>query len=105
MNEIYIRRAPTVAYRRMGQEVIAMSATDSTLFSLNEVASVIWEAADGRTALSEIVRSKICEEFDVDFAQASQDAQELVQGLTARGLLCTSEKPVANIDCVPVGQS
>jgi len=105
MNEIYIQRSPMVAYRRLGQEVIVMSASDSTLFSLNEVASVIWEAADGRTALSEIVRRKICEEFDVDFAQASQDAEELVRGLAARGLLSTSDKPVDNMDCVPAGRS
>ncbi len=32
-----------------------MSTVDSTFFTLNPVATVIWQAADGRTPLSEIV--------------------------------------------------
>jgi len=35
-----------------------MSATDSTLFTLNEVASLIWKSADGATPLWEIVKSR-----------------------------------------------
>jgi hypothetical protein len=102
MNDLYLQRVPTVAYRRLGQEIIVMSASDSTLFTLNEVASLIWEAADGRTPISEIVRDRICEEFDVDFNQASQDAAALVQELQARGLLTTSGKPVENMDFAAV---
>ena len=65
MNDVYISRSAAVAVRELAGEIIIMSAVDSTLFSLNESASVIWQAADGRTPLSEIVELRICSEFDV----------------------------------------
>ena len=44
-----LRRAKyPVAARAVGGEMMIMSAKDSTLFTLNEVAMAIWEAADGR---------------------------------------------------------
>jgi cephalosporin-C deacetylase-like acetyl esterase len=46
--------------------VIIMSAHDSTLFSLNEVATVIWQAVDGVTPLAETVEGRVCAEFDVE---------------------------------------
>ena len=64
-------REPAIAARMLGGEMMIMSTADSTFFTLNEVASAIWQAADGRTPLSEIVESKICQEFDVDQEQRS----------------------------------
>ena len=51
MNSTYVARTKEVAARMLGGEMMIMSARDSTLFSLNEVASVIWKAADGVTPL------------------------------------------------------
>ena len=45
----YIARSTAIAARALGDETMIMSATNSTLFTLDEVASVIWEAADGVT--------------------------------------------------------
>ena len=53
----YIARSSAIASRMLGGEMMIMSAADSTFFTLNPVASVIWQAADGRTPLSEIVAS------------------------------------------------
>ena len=55
MNSKYIARSSAIAARKLGDEMIIMSALNSTLFTLNPVATVIWQAADGRTPLSEIV--------------------------------------------------
>ena len=55
MTEIYIARSSAIASRMLGGEMMVMSAVDSTFFTLNPVASVIWQAADGQTPLSEIV--------------------------------------------------
>ena len=95
MSEIYITRSTAVAARELGGEMMIMSATDSTLFSLNETATIIWNAADGQTTLAEIVEGKICEEFNVQPEQAYRDAQELVQALAALGILHLSEQAVA----------
>ena len=46
-NYRYVTRSKSIAARALGDETMVMSATDSTLFTLNEVASVIWAAADG----------------------------------------------------------
>ena len=94
MSELYIQRSRRVAYRRLGQETIVMSSADATLFSLNEVASAIWESADGQKTLAEIVRQRVCEEFEVEPERALHDAEELVHGLAARGILLVSDQPL-----------
>jgi hypothetical protein len=93
MSEIYISRSTAVAARELGGEMMIMSATDSTLFSLNETATIIWNAADGQTPLTEIVECKICQEFNVQAEEAYRDAQDLVQQLAALGILHLSEQP------------
>jgi hypothetical protein len=94
MNEIYISRSTAVAARELGGEMMIMSATDSTLFSLNETATIIWNAADGQTPLTEIVECKICQEFNVQPEEAYRDAEELVEELARLGILQLSDKPV-----------
>jgi hypothetical protein len=95
MNEKYIVRSTAVAARELGGEMIIMSAVDSTLFSLNETATAIWQAADGRTPLSEIVEHHICPEFEVEPEEAYRDAVELVADLERHGILTVSDQPVA----------
>ncbi|MGC2506486.1 MAG: PqqD family protein [Candidatus Acidiferrales bacterium] len=76
--------------------MMIMSASDSRLFSLSDVATVIWEAADGRTPLSEIVEQRVCAEFDVPRDVAYRDAESLVEELATRGILSISNQPVAD---------
>jgi hypothetical protein len=81
--------------------MMIMSAVDSTFFTLNEVATLIWQAADGRTPLSNIVTSKICPEFDVDPDQAGRDAEQFVDDLCRHGILLVSEHPITNSAASP----
>jgi hypothetical protein len=78
--------------------MMIMSAVDSTFFTLNEVATVIWQAADGRTPLSEIVVSKICPEFEIDPGQAARDAEQFVSELSQHGVLMVSDHPIASAE-------
>jgi len=71
-----------------------MSAVDSTFFTLNEVATAIWQAADGVTPLSEIVDKYICGEFDVELPGAARDAEEFVHELSRHGILRVSNEPI-----------
>jgi hypothetical protein len=96
MNPIYIARSSAVAAREMAGEMMIMSATDSTLFSLNETATLIWQAADGKTTLAEIVENRICQEYHVEPEVAYQDAAELVEELASLGILVLSDQPVRN---------
>ena len=96
MSPLYLVRSKEIAARQLGDEMIIMSAHDSTLFSLNEVGLVIWEAADGRTTLEQIVKDKVCAEFDVTPEEALKDAESFVRELAAHGILILSDAPVAS---------
>jgi hypothetical protein len=94
MSEIYMTRSNAVAARELGGEMMIMSATNSTLFSLNETATILWNAADGKTPLTEIVELGICQEFSVEPEEAYRDASEVVQELARLGILQLSDKPI-----------
>ncbi len=94
MAEKYIARSRAIAARMLGGEMMVMSAADSTFFTLNEVASAIWQAADGCTPLSKIVAGKICQEFDVDQERAQRGAERFVDELSQHGILLISDQPL-----------
>lgn len=96
MSEKYIARSHAVAARILDGEMIIMSATDSTLFSLSEVGTVIWQCADGRTPLLEIVKNRVCVEFEVALTDAYEDAQVFAEELASYGILRVSDKPIVD---------
>ena len=93
MTTCFPKRAPRLAAREFDGEVIIMNPDDSVLFELNETASAIWLAADGRTSLEEIVARHIVPAFDVDPAEASRDAAEFAQSLARHSILLLLERP------------
>jgi hypothetical protein len=95
MKACYIAKSSMVASRELGGEVFIMSAVNSTLFTLNDVASLIWKSADGATSLQEIVENRVCAEFDVDPSVAFADAERLVGELADHGLIVVADHPVA----------
>jgi hypothetical protein len=101
MAETYIARSTAIAARLIGGEMMIMSAVDSTFFTLNEVATVIWQSADGQTPLGEIVSRRICAEFDITPQQAEADAGQFVAELSQHGVLLVSDRPIANAASVP----
>jgi Coenzyme PQQ synthesis protein D (PqqD) len=94
MSSLYIARNPRVAARSLDGEMMIMSSRDSTLFTLNKTATVLWQSADGTTPLDEIVTQRICTEFDVAPSEAMQDAESLVRELASHEILQVSEQPV-----------
>jgi hypothetical protein len=94
-NSRYVARSTAIAARALGDEMMIMSATNSTLFTLNEIASVIWAAADGVTPLDQIVANKICTQYDITPKLALKDAETLVEDLAAHGILLVSDQPLA----------
>jgi Coenzyme PQQ synthesis protein D (PqqD) len=93
-NKRYVARSTAIAARALGDETMVMSATNSTLFTLNEVATIIWQAADGATPLEEIVANEICMKYDVTPEVAMKDAEGLVADLAQHGLLLLSDQPI-----------
>jgi Coenzyme PQQ synthesis protein D (PqqD) len=95
MSEKYVSKSTSIAARLLGNEMMIMSAVDSTFFTLDEVATIIWQAADGQTPLSQIA-GRICQEFDVHQQQAERDAEQFVEELSKHGILLISDSPDMN---------
>src|SRR6202012_41185 len=81
MSRLYVARNPRVAARSLDGEMMIMSGRDSTLFTLNRTATILWQSADGATPLDQIVEQRICTEFEVEPAAALQDAEALAREL------------------------
>jgi hypothetical protein len=94
MNRLYVARNPRVAARCLDGEMMIMSGRDSTLFTLNRTATILWQAADGATPLDEIVERRICSEFEVEPAAALQDAETLARELANHEILQISGEPI-----------
>jgi len=92
VSEAYPAQNPRAAWRIYDGEAVIISPEDSTLHTLNPVGTLIWESADGRTALAAIV-SRVCEAFEVDRTTAARDAAAFVDELTRKGLLTILDAP------------
>jgi len=95
MPETYISRSSAIAARLLAGEMMVMNSANSTFFTLNEVATAIWQAADGQTPLRDIVRERICGQFEVNPEQAQADAEQFVAELSTHGILTVSDHPIA----------
>jgi hypothetical protein len=89
----FVARAANVAARMIGGEMMIMSGRDSSLFSLNETASTLWQAADGITPVDQIALA-MCREFEVDADTALRDLQEVAEALAGHGILVLSDTPI-----------
>jgi len=92
----YIGRSPDIAARSLGGEMMIVSVTDSTLFCLNEVATVLWQAADCKTPLSELVVQTVCQQFEVGPEMAVRDAREFAEELSRHAILFLSDEPISS---------
>ncbi len=95
MSKLFMARNPRVAARSLDGEMMIMSGRDSTLFTLNKTATILWQSADGTTPLDEIVHTRICTQFEVEPAEAMQDAETLARELASHEILQISEEPIA----------
>jgi hypothetical protein len=102
VTDLYIARGNRLAARTLAAETVILRPDDSGLFVLNEIGTVLWGAADGRTPLATIVERVICPQFDVDAATALQDATEFVHRLRDHHILEISDHPMTTLDLPPL---
>lgn len=95
MSKLFVARNPRVAARSLDGEMMIMSGRDSTLFTLNKTATILWQAADGITPLEVIVETRICSEFEVEPTVALQDAENLARELAGHEILQLSDAPIS----------
>jgi hypothetical protein len=98
MSDVFIAKGPRLAARKVGGEMVILSADDSSLYVLNAVGTAVWEAADGRTTVQAIVADVVCREFDVDGESAARDVDEFVRELSSHGILRTSAEAIIDAE-------
>ena len=57
-----------------------------SIYTLNEVGTLVWELIDGQNRVSQIVEA-ICSEYDITPEEAEKDVIELVASLNSAGLI------------------
>ena len=89
----YIAQNPETPARTIEGEAIVITPHDSTLHTLNQTATFIWDRADGNRTLGQI-RTELLETFAVDEATAHQDAGAFVHEAVQKGLMLAGDKPI-----------
>lgn len=97
----YVARSTAIATRVLGDETMVLSAANSTLFTLDPIATVIWESVDGVTPIEQIVENKICTQYEISPELALKDAEDFVEALSQHGILLVSDQPIAQPAALP----
>lgn len=89
----YLSQNPDTPARTIDGEAIVITPHDSTLHTLNETATFIWDRADGTKTLEEIAQEML-EAFEVDEATLREDALAFVEEAIEKGLMISSDEPM-----------
>ena len=77
---------PDVSSYPLDDELVIYTPTDGQAFVLNRTAARIWALCDG-TRTDQIMAREIAETYGEDEAQILADVRELIDGLSAAGLV------------------
>ena len=89
----HISQADDIISRKIGDEVIIIKDDGLSIHVLNETAALIWEMCHGDNDASAIT-TRICEQFNVSFEEASADVEDLLVRLENLGILKRSVETV-----------
>lgn len=78
--------------RQMGTEYVIVDPSQdvvdmSRVFTLNETAAFIWRALEEKEFDKELIAEILLDQYDVDYDQALEDADILINEFTKEGLL------------------
>lgn len=79
------QKNPAIAHRVVDGSAVLVSPKDATMFTLNEVGTLVWSIIDGKP-LQEIAE-KVTEEFDVELGDALEHIQEFIGELSSKELV------------------
>ena len=79
------RRSERAHWRELDDHVVILNLDSSVYSTLNPVGSLIWNAADGRRTVDEIVAA-VMDAFDVDEDTARRDTVNFAETMLAEGL-------------------
>ncbi|MDB4980218.1 MAG: hypothetical protein JWM82_970 [Myxococcales bacterium] len=93
-SDIPLRKADGFVSRSIGDDTIIVPVRGGVgdleaIFTLNPVASTVWELIDGKTTVDGLADA-VTRHYEIDQATAAADIAELVALLAARGLVATT---------------
>lgn len=89
----YIIRNKEMLWRTVEEEVFIINADGQNIHVLNKTASYIWELAEKKIPICDIVKS-IYDRFDIDEETARADTVELVSQMLNKNIIALSDKPL-----------
>lgn len=81
-----LTRIERIRWTNVADNVVLMDPDNESYFQLNATGAVVWELADSKSTVADMVR-EICAEYEVDPKTAQADVIELIDVLLERGLL------------------
>lgn len=92
MIDMYVAQDREIAYRIIEGEAIILTPEDGMLHNLNPVATRIFESANGRRRIADIIEA-ICGEFNVAEGTAKKDTLNFIEDLVHKKMFVLSDKP------------
>jgi hypothetical protein len=83
--------------RVLDEQAVILHLDTGTYYSLNAVGTEIWGRLDGASTVADLVRF-VCETYDVEPDRGQQDVLELLDDLSAEGLIVLEAGPPVATD-------
>jgi hypothetical protein len=77
---------PDVLHQELGGETVLLNLANESYFGLDEVGTRVWQVL-AETHSAQAVVAKLLEEYEVSAEQLRTDVEQLVEQLTAAGLV------------------
>ena len=85
-------RKTNVLWRELDGEAILLDPKQGCTYHLNNVGTLIWKMLDGQHTADDIAKA-VCESYEVEYEQALQDIERLLNELRSNNLLNESVSP------------
>ena len=90
MAEPIYRRNVDLMEAELGDELVTLDVEAGKCFGFNEVATAVWRLLETPQPVSAITGS-LLEQFDVDPGRCSEDLSDLLEDMTAKGLIIAGQ--------------
>ncbi len=80
------QRRPEIAWRVIEGEAVVVNPRSGSVFPLNPVATRLWELAEGKNTVEQMI-AVIAEEFDAPTDVLAKDAQTFFEDLSSKAMI------------------
>jgi hypothetical protein len=83
------KRAVNLMEAELGDELVALDPTEGACFGFNNVAASVWGLLDQPKSFGQL-REKLMAEYEVDPGQCDRELKQLLNDMSAKGLVTTA---------------